>query len=234
LDQVLKPILRAEKVSCARALQGEEWTRVLDVSLTISPQSFTIVGGPVGCGKNLLVRLLGLLETPDHGEVFLHGAPTAHLEPAMRAGIRNQHFGLMFADPFLLPSLSVTENVAMPLLKISAASAEEARTRSEAVLDFVGLHGASETPVDSLTLWEQHCVSLARALVNKPELLLAENLPAKLLTAEHEQMNRLLRRALDELGVTVVTTAAANATNARIVKLAVGRVVSDATTVVNC
>lgn len=199
-----------------------------DLSLAIEPRTFNVLNGPHGSGKNLLLRLLGLLETPDAGEIFLHDAPTRRLDAQVRAGIRNQHFGFMFADPFLLPSLSVLENIAMPLLKISASSTDEAHSRTAALLRFVELPEHGGRLVESLGNAERQRVSLARALVNQPEMLLVENLDESLSGTELESFWELLRRVIGEFGITVLSTAAASAsTSSRVIEMTRGGIARD-------
>jgi ABC-type lipoprotein export system ATPase subunit len=177
------------------------------VTIACPEGALTLLWGGEGCGKNVLLRLLGLLEAPASGEIFFHGNPTRHLSGESRAGVRNRHFGYLFAEPFLLPSLSVVENIAMPLLKISVVSSDEARNRTQAVLDFVGLPDAMEHRIDELSMFEQHKVALARALVNRPVVLIAENIDAALDGDDLQRFLALLHRAKTELGATPVVTA---------------------------
>src|SRR5438067_9580873 len=178
--------LSARGVSCQRTLHSAKASRVRDVSLAIEVGTLNVLWGGEGCGKNLLLRLLGLLEAPDRGDVFLHGASTRALDEPARLELRNRHFGFVFNEPFLLDSFSVTENVAMPLFKISGAKVEEARKHVEQLLEFVGLRAQAQLGVGALSLLDQQKVSLARALVNQPEIVIVENASARF--SEHELM----------------------------------------------
>src|SRR2546426_697944 len=115
-------LLSAANVSCQRSLRAESPSRVRRVSLAVEAGTWCVLHGVEGCGKNLLLRLLGLLETPDSGEVFVRGAPTRALDEAARLELRNRVFGYVFAEPFLLDTFLVAENVAMPLFKIGGTS----------------------------------------------------------------------------------------------------------------
>ena len=199
-------ILRAENATGDPASGG-----VGPVSVACGEQALTLIQGGEGCGKNALLRLLGLLDVPASGEIFFHGAPTRHLSGVARAALRNLHFGYLFAAPFLLPSLSVVENIAMPLLKNSVVSADEARERTQAVLDFIGLPDAMECRIDGLSMFEQQKVALARALVNRPAVLLVENIDAALDPDDLPRFSGLLRRAIVEFGATPVVTALSDA-----------------------
>ena len=146
-------------------------------------------------------RFAGLLEAPPAGEVLIQGSATRDLGEEARTDLRTQRMGFAFAAPFLLGSFSVIENVAMPLFKVSHVSPEEARRRTEAILDFVGLAEAAEVPVHELTVPAQYHVAIARGLVNEPAVLMVENLDGVLVGEELEQYAGLLRRAAAVYGL---------------------------------
>ena len=197
-------ILRAARL----ALSQESSDDAAPEPLSIAFESGTVTSlrGEEGCGKNRLLRLLGLLERPLSGEIFLHDAPTAGLSDAERLALRNRHFGFVFADPFLLNTFTVLENLAMPLFKISGIGLEEARVQTGALLDFAGLRHVSDRPVGSLTLLEQRKVSLARALANQPAILLVENAVSELAEPELAEFTELLLRSHETFAATVVMT----------------------------
>jgi ABC-type lipoprotein export system ATPase subunit len=223
------PILAAERLTCAKTLAREP-SRVRNISVAFEARTFSLLHGPAGCGKNLLLRLLGLLEIPDAGDVLLHGAPTRLATNTERAMLRSRHYGFLFAQPFLLPSFSPLENVAMPLFKISAVSADEARPRLDAALAFAGAADLAWTPVDELSLLDQQRIALARALVNRPDILIAENVDAGLGGGELLQIGDLFRRAPAEFGATVLATASGAALAplaGRVIEIAGGEIRSD-------
>src|SRR5256885_4493877 len=94
------PIHVAERLTCAKTLAREP-SRVRNVSVAFEARTFSLLHGPDGCGKNLLLRLLGLLDIPDAGDVLLHGASTRDATNTGRAALRNRHYGFLFAQPFL-------------------------------------------------------------------------------------------------------------------------------------
>ena len=195
-------ILRTENASCNPGSGN-----VGPVSIACAEHEITLIWGEEGSGKNALLRMLGLLEVPVTGEIFFHEAPTRGFSGEERAGVRNRHFGYLFAEPFLLPSLSVVENIAMPLLRISVVSPEEARNRTQGVLDFIGLPDATECRIGRLTMFEQHKVALARALINRPSVLVVENVDTALGGDDLPRFIELLRRANAEFAATPVVTA---------------------------
>jgi lipoprotein-releasing system ATP-binding protein len=151
--------------------------------------------------------MLGLLEPPLAGEVLFEGRPTARWTERERDEIRSQRCGFLFAAPFLLSGFSLIENIAMPLFKISHVNPEQARERSERLLDFVGLKGTAQQSANGLTAFQQHTVALARALANEPALITAENLETALPPDETAQFAALLRQACARFGVTIIASA---------------------------
>jgi len=201
-------ILEARGVSCGNAAGNEAPARLRNVSVSIHRKTLNLLSGDESGGRGLLLRLLGLLDAPDEGEIFFHDKATGALTEEMRAEIRNQRYGFLFAEPYLLPSFSVIENVAMPLFKISGAGAEEAQQRTEAMLAFTGMGDFADSPVGELSFAQQQRVSLARALVNQPEVLIVENVDAVISGDELSRFIEDIQRVVPELGVTVILTAA--------------------------
>ena len=223
-------LLAARGLTCSRALDRLTPSRVCDLSLEFEEKTTTLIWGGEGCGKNLLLRMLGLMEPPDAGEVLLHGSSTRRLSEEERAVSRNEHFGFLFAAPFLLPSFSLIENIAMPLFKISSVNTDQALHRTQTVLDFVGLNARAHSAVEELSLPDQQRASLARALVNRPDILIVENLDASLQAGEQQIFLELFQRAATEFATTTIITVA-NAELARFadrgIEMAEGRVVQD-------
>jgi ABC-type lipoprotein export system ATPase subunit len=219
-------VIECRAVSCAQS-NGETLHKT---SVTFAPGTFSVLTGPADCGKNLLLRALGLLDVPDDGDVLLHGASTRRLGEDARGILRNRHFGFLFAQPFLLPAFSAIENVAMPLFKISGVSSEEARIRVRALLEFAGIADIGQTVVGHLSALDQQRVALARALVNEPDILIADNIDGELSSDDLSQFAKLLRRAISEHGVTVIATASTKGLASvadRVIEFADGRVLRD-------
>lgn len=200
-------LIEARALTSSRSLDREGPSRVIGVDLSIDRQTLTLIRGPEGCGKNLLLRLLGLLETPDSGEVFFRGEPTSGLSESERADLCNRHFGFVFMTPFLLPAFTVMENIAMPMFKVLEVEPMEARSRIEELLRFVGLEGLDQKSIADLTPLEQYKVSLARALANRPDALFLENVDSGLMGADLERFVGLVEHAVLSLGVAAVGTA---------------------------
>ncbi len=228
-------ILEARGVSCSRASDAGPLAPVCDLSLAIHEGTLNLLAGDEQGGGHLLLRLLGLLEMPDAGEILFRGEGTRVLPEDARAELRNQRYGFLFAEPFLLPSFSVVENVAMPLFKISGVGADEAQQRTEAMLEFAGMGDFGNETVDRLTHTRQLRVSLARALVNQPEILIIENVDASMSGAELSGFMELIHRTGAEFGTTTILTARdrglLNSTG-RVIELAGGAILRDTQTAV--
>jgi lipoprotein-releasing system ATP-binding protein len=162
--------------------------------------------GDVDSGHELFLRVLGLLEEPDAGEVWLEGEPVRGLSEDARLRLRERRIGFVFAAPFLLPAFTVIENVAMPLFKVSEVDPAEARRRSDVLLEFAGLLDVAEVPCAELGPLAQHRVALARALVNEPGALLIEGLDSTLAGGDLRVFASLLRAAAARFDIAVIAT----------------------------
>jgi len=210
-------LLRADSLCHREQLRG--------ISLAIETGRFTLISG---AGAGALLRILGLLDRPDAGELWLEGQPTSALDDAARLELRNRAFGYIFEEPFLLNSFSVAENVAMPLFRISGYDIEQARNRTAQVLEFVGLMGAADSGVADLALADHYRVALARALAVAPRVLIADDAGLHIPAAEFRGYAALLRSVPEALGLAVVATSAAGIFNPdREITLEAGCVASD-------
>jgi len=156
------------------------------------------VAGEDGCGKGLLLNVLGLLEPPDGGEVTVAGHRIAGLASGELTRLRNQMFGFLFSQPALLASFTVIENVAMPLFRIRGEDPSIARERSLEVLEFCGVAGLCDCLAGRLGPRESSRAALARALVHGPRILVG--ISPRL----EDEILPLARRAAEELGVCVL------------------------------
>ena len=168
--------------------------------------AFHLLVGEVDSGHELLLRVLGLLEVPESGEVLVAGDSMRNATEEARLKMRERRLGFVFTAPFLLPAFTVIENVAMPLFKISDVEPAEARSGSDGLLDFVGLLELAEVPCAELAPLAQQRVSLARALVNEPSAVLIESLDSALSGEDLRVFSSLLRRASSRFGIAAIAT----------------------------
>src|SRR5262249_19786651 len=140
---------------------------------------FLVVQGPSGSGKTTLINLLGLLDRPDAGRVLLDGRPVEGLGEEERADLRRDRLGVVFQTFSLVPVLTGEENVAWPMA-LRGASEAEARRRSAALLERVGVAARAGVRPDLLSGGERQRVAIARALANDPPVVLADEPTAHL------------------------------------------------------
>lgn len=201
--------LLARNVTASR-LSGGTPERIEALTLGFEPAAFHLLFGPADCGRNLLLRLLGLLEHPQEGEIVVTGDSTKDWTADQRHALRDRHFGFVFETPLLLPAFNVAENIAMPFFKNTEASPEEARDATRRVLGLVGLEEEAGTPVDDLPLEAQQRVALARALVLRPQALFVENLDTLARDGALIGLLDLLAAARHAEGCCVIATAASS------------------------
>jgi putative ABC transport system ATP-binding protein len=201
---------------------------VADVSISIASGEFVAICGRSGSGKSTLLHLLGLLAEPDSGRYELNGVETSRLTDSERAAARCGLIGFVFQHAALIERASAVENVALPLIYASVP-AKERRRRAEAALDRVGLRSRSAHLPRQLSGGEQQRVSIARALVNDPALILADE-PTGALDSQSAEDVLALFDGLNRDGRTlcVVTHAREVAERARrLIVLRDGAVVED-------
>jgi putative ABC transport system ATP-binding protein len=173
-----------------------------EVSLRIEAGEYVAVCGPSGCGKSTLLHILGCVDTPTGGEVRLEDLDVGSLGDAARSAIRLARIGFVFQRFFLLPMLTAAENVELPQAEAGASRADRRRRTAE-LLEYVGLaHRAGHRPAQ-LSGGEAQRVAVARALANRPRLLLADEPTGELDQATGEQIAHLLQRVQAD-GTTVV------------------------------
>ena len=172
-----------------------------DIHIEIQPGEYVAIEGPSGCGKTTLLSILGLLDTPTHGEYYLDGESVANLAPIDRARVRNRQIGFIFQAFNLIGDLTVYENVELPLTYRGMDAAERRRRVSEA-LERVGMaHRMKHYPAQ-LSGGQQQRVAVARAVAGDPLILLADEPTGNLDSKNGEAVMDLLRE-LNRNGSTI-------------------------------
>jgi putative ABC transport system ATP-binding protein len=198
---------------------------LLHVSFVLEPGSFTALLGPSGCGKSTLLNLLGGLDKPTEGRVLVDGRDLASLSEDEHDAYRRQTAATVFQFFNLLPTMNALENVALPLLLDGSAPAE-ADARAAALLAEVGLKGRERAYPYELSGGQMQRVAVARALANRPSLLLADEPTGNLDSKTGAQVLELVSGLVSGKGITVVMathSAEAAARASRVLRLLDGR-----------
>ncbi len=174
-----------------------------EVSLEIGEREFIAVWGPSGSGKSTLCNLIGLLDVPTSGEVFVGGRDASGLSDAGRSELRNSSIGFVFQNFNLIPVLTALENVMLPL-QISGVSKKEASLRAESLLEEVELGDRMQHRPQKMSGGQQQRVAIARALVTDPALVIADEPTANLDTRNANLIIDLMRRINQDRGAAFV------------------------------
>jgi putative ABC transport system ATP-binding protein len=209
---------------------GERSVHALDhVSLTIEQHEFVAVVGPSGCGKSTLLHLIAGLDRATAGEIVVDGLNLTTADDAALTEFRRRQLGLVFQFFNLLPTMNALENVSLPLLLQGVAIAE-ATARAQEVLALVGLTNRVAHFIHQLSGGEQQRTAIARALVHRPSLLIADEPTGNLDTASSERVLALLHQIADEqLATLILVTHSPEIarTAGRLIEMRDGKIVSD-------
>lgn len=173
------------------------------VTLTIENGEFTALVGPSGSGKTTLLQLIGCLDQPTSGQVYINGKDVSRLNRNQRADMRRGTIGFIFQFFALIPTLTAYENIEMPLL-LNGHGTGERRQRVLQLLESVGLADRAHNRPDQLSGGQQQRVAIARALAAEPSLILADEPTANLDTKNGRQVMETMLRLNQETGVTFV------------------------------
>jgi putative ABC transport system ATP-binding protein len=188
------PIIELQDVSKLYGF-GDATTLALDeVSLSINEGEFVAVMGPSGCGKSTLMNLIGLLDRPTHGAYNLQSRPVENLKPGQRAKLRRDTIGFVFQFFNLLPRLTVLENVALPLAYKGMSTGRRIKLATN-MLERVGLLGREYYHPRHLSGGQAQCAAIARALVNNPRIIIADEPTGNL----DSSASRLVMELLSEI-----------------------------------
>jgi len=183
---------------------GEVETHALrGVNLSIQNGEFTALVGPSGSGKTTLLQLIGLLDKPTSGQVFIDGKDATRLNRNQRADLRKGTIGFIFQFFALIPTLTAYENIEMPLL-LNGTKPAERKARVLEMLEAVGLSDRGHHRPDQLSGGQQQRVAVARALAINPKVILADEPTANLDTENGKQVMDIMAKLNKETGVTFV------------------------------
>lgn len=185
-------LIKTENIS--KTLAGEvPVTLVNNVSLEVRKGEFVVITGPSGSGKSSLLYLLGLLDTPTSGKIWLNGTDTSSYGENELADFRLAELGFVFQFHFLLPEFTALENVMLPMQRLGRLPAAEITTRAEELLASLGMAEQKHKLPKQLSGGQQQRVAIARCLANNPLLILADEPTGNLDTSSAANVQHILR-----------------------------------------
>lgn len=183
-------------------MAGETLTALDDVSLSIHQGDFTSIMGPSGSGKSTLMNVVGLLDSFDRGEYILNGQNIGEYSEKELAGIRNKEIGFVFQSFNLMPRMSVLENVMLPLV-YAGVSFSDRKERAMESLEKVGLGNRMNHRPNEISGGQKQRVAIARSIVNKPAVVLADEPTGNLDSTTAEEIIRIFQELNDD-GATIL------------------------------
>ena len=199
------------------------------VDLEISPGEFLVITGRSGSGKTTLLNLIAGLTRPTTGRVLMEGVDLWSISDLQQSALRNRKIGFIFQFPSLLPSLTTLENVALPSIFTQNGTRSTAYERAAGLLDTVGLHEKQSVYPRQLSAGQQQRVVVARALLNHPQLLLADEPTSDLDEQTEIEIMELFREIHRETGITIVMVTHASqlvSYGTRAIQMAGGKIVN--------
>lgn len=228
MDRQVRPFIEAVEVAKVYPRLGNDLVALDSVSLSLERGSFVAIVGPSGSGKSTLLNLLGCLDRPTSGRILLEGDDVAVLDDRIASRIRNERIGFLFQSFNLIPQMSVVENVETALL-YSHQPEREWRKRALGLLERLGILDRASHRPGELSGGEAQRAALARALVNDPDLILADEPTGNLDSRTGEDVLDLLSGLVDEGRTLVLVTHDKDVTHRaeRVVELRDGRITRD-------
>ena len=199
------------------------------ISLSIQDGEVVAIVGKSGAGKTTLLHIMGSLDKPDRGEVIINGTCLQKLSDKDLSEFRNKHIGFVFQFHQLLPEFSALENVMMPAL-IAGIPNSKARCRGEELLDFLGLKDRLRHKPDELSGGEKQRVAVARALMNKPDVVFADEPSGSLDTLNKKELHQLffnLREEFKQTFVIVTHDESLAQMSDRIISMSDGKIITE-------
>lgn len=199
LDETLTPFVKVDDLK--KSFGSLDVLR--GVSFSVQKGEYIAIMGSSGSGKTTLLQLLGILDKPDSGEITINGKNILSLKDKGKDRFRNHHIGFVFQFHELLPEFTALENVALPAL-IKGTPMREALSEATRLLDFLSLRNRIKHKPDALSGGEKQRVAVARALINKPDLLLADEPSGSLDEAHKEDLHQLFEQVQREYQQTMI------------------------------
>lgn len=198
-------IIQLEGITKLYRTKEVETLALENVNLNVQKGEFLSVMGPSGCGKSTLLNIIGLLDTPSEGKVYINGTETTHMSDGQMAGFRNQTLGFVFQSFHMINSLNVLDNVELPLL-YRKSNDKNRREAAQEVLEKVGLSHRMKHFPTQLSGGQCQRVAIARAIIGNPQILLADEPTGNLDSKMGEEIMNLLFNLNNESTTIVMVT----------------------------
>jgi len=225
----IEPIVELKNVSKIYKMGEVDVKAVNDVSLKIYPKEFVAIMGASGSGKSTMMHLIGALDLPCKGDIFIHKTKLTNFTEDRLASLRGKTIGFVFQDFNLIPTLTAFENVRLPVLFQDVENLEKYNERCIELLDIVGLKDRIDHKPTELSGGQQQRVAIARSLANDPEIILGDEPTGALDSKSSKEIIDLLKKLNKDGKTIIIITHDPNvAKNAkRIITLKDGKIIDD-------
>lgn len=224
-------VLSLENLSKSYNIGAPNEVEVLhEINMSVGKKDFSALIGPSGSGKSTLLNIIGLLDQPTSGELYLLGQPTSKMDDEARTALRGNSIGFVFQFHHLIQAFSAIENVLMPLMVTKGKPTKEMLDRARGLLVEVGLEKHLDKKPDSLSGGQQQRVAIARALITRPALLLADEPTGNLDTKTAADIFDLFRKFNQQFDCAVLIVThdpRLSATCDRTINLVDGRIIKE-------
>jgi putative ABC transport system ATP-binding protein len=195
-------MIKTVKLAKVYRTEEVETTALNEVDVDIKEGEFVSVMGPSGCGKSTLLNVLGMIDSPSSGDYFFNGEEVGRLSERKRSNVRKHNLGFVFQSFNLIDELTVYENIELPMLYTKVASAERKKRVEELLEGMNIMHRRNHFP-QQLSGGQQQRVAVARAIVNRPKLILADEPTGNLDSANGDEVMKILSQ-LNSEGTTIL------------------------------
>jgi lipoprotein-releasing system ATP-binding protein len=175
-----------------------------ELNLGFKTGSFNAIIGESGSGKSTLLNIIGTLDRPTKGEVIINGVSTRNMSKGRLADLRNETLGFVFQFHYLLPEFTALENVLMPYRVAHGKADKESQKRAREILNLVGLEKVENNLATNMSGGQQQRTAIARALMNQPKIILADEPTGNLDSQTTDSIYQLFRKINQELGTTFI------------------------------
>jgi ABC-type lipoprotein export system ATPase subunit len=197
-------MIKLQQIYKEYKLDGEIFTALKNITLEIKKGEFTAILGPSGCGKSTLMHIIGLLDHPSRGKVFIEDKDVSRLSDDQHSKLRNEFIGFVFQQFNLINKLTVLENIILPTIYSRRKLDFDPNEKATQLIDRFGLKGKENSYPNKMSGGEQQRVAITRALITNPKIILADEPTGNLDTKTGDKILNLLQELNKKDGLTVI------------------------------